>query len=54
MDRVLNAIDPAYVILVELEIWPNFFDSLNKETYSCNSGECQDIRKISEVVSCFM
>src|SRR3990172_9536213 len=31
VDRVLNAIDPAYVILVELEIWPNFLIALTKK-----------------------
>lgn len=30
VDRALNAIDPAYVILVELEIWPNFLIAVTK------------------------
>ena len=31
MDKVLNAIDPAYVILVELEVWPNFLIAVTKK-----------------------
>jgi len=30
VDKVLNAIDPAYVILVELEVWPNFLIAVTK------------------------
>ncbi|MDO8142414.1 MAG: 3-deoxy-D-manno-octulosonic acid transferase [Candidatus Brocadiales bacterium] len=29
--RVLNAVDPAYVILIELEIWPNFLMAVTKK-----------------------
>ena len=31
VDRVLKAINPAYVILVELEIWPNFLMAVIKK-----------------------
>lgn len=31
VDRVLNAVNPSYIILIELEIWPNFLMAVTKK-----------------------